>query len=96
MNYPLEELVIPKEVALERAPFEEFKQDLSIVNVQLSDGSVFKNVMLLYPNIVIAVAGSESLPFNPKQVVNVSQSPQKLRRFKDFTWSYWHSHNATN
>ena len=91
--YQLIELEIPKDIAQKNGPFEEFKQDVSIVTVKLKDGSVFERVMLLYPNYVIAVAGKDKLPFKPSEVTYVSQAKNKDRKFKDSTWCFWYDSN---
>jgi hypothetical protein len=91
--YPLNKLEIPPEVAQQNGPFEEFKQDVSIVNVKLESGEVFERVMLLYPNYVIAVAEQTKLPFEPSKVVSVTQDKSENHKFKDSTWCFWYDHN---
>jgi hypothetical protein len=91
--YPLNKLEIPTEVAQQNGPFEEFKQDVSIVTVELVNGVVYERVMLLYPNYVIAVAEQTELPFDPSKVVSVTQRKSKNRKFKDSTWCFWYDHN---
>jgi len=91
--YPLSELQIPLEVAQANGPFEEFKQDVSIVSVRLESGEVFERVMILYPNYVIAVAEHHKLPFSPPSVVEVFQAKSKFRKLKDSTWVYWYDSN---
>ena len=91
--YPLNELEIPKDVAQSNGPFEEFKQDVSIVTVKLQSGNVYERVMLLYPNYVIAVAGEKELPFKPSEVTHVSQAQSQERKFKDSNWCFWYDPN---
>ena len=91
--YPFMELEIPLDVAQANGPFEEFKQDVSIVTVKLNSGEIFERVMLLYPNYVIAVAEHHKLPFKPSDVVEVTQSPRNKRRFEDSSWVYWYNPN---
>ena len=91
--YPINELEIPKDIAQLNGPFEEFKQDVSIVTVKLKDGNVFERVMLLYPNYVISVAEKSELPFKPSEVVLVTQEKSKYRKFTDSTWCFWYDHN---
>jgi hypothetical protein len=88
--YSLNELEIPKDIAQLNGPFEEFKQDVSIVTVKLQNGIVYERVMLLYPNYVIAVADKTVLPFSPLEVVAVSQADNINREFKDSNWCYWY------
>ncbi len=90
--YPLNELEIPTEIAQQNGPFEEFKQDVAIVNVKLESGEIFERVMLLYPNFVIAVAEQTELPFEPSKVVSVTQGKSENRKFKDSTWCFWYDH----
>ena len=89
--YPLDQLEIPMDIAQVNGPFEEFKQDVSIVTVTLADESVFERVMVLYPNYVIAVAEHHKIPFNPSDVVGVHQEARRLQRFKDSSWVYWYN-----
>ena len=93
MIYPLKDLKIPMSVAQSNGPFEEFKQDVSIVSIKTQDGKLFERVMLLYPNYVIAVAEYEKLTFDPSSVVEVTQATKKLRRHKDSNWVYWYDSN---
>ncbi len=91
--YPLIQLEIPIDIAQANGPFEEFKQDVSIVTVTLSNGTVYERVLVLYPNYVIAVADSEMLPFKPSEVVVVHQGSKESCRFKDFNWVFWYDPN---
>ena len=91
--YSLNELELPKGIAQLNGPFEEFKQDVSIVTVELQNGNVYERVMLLYPNYVIAVADKTELPFKPSQVVRVSQAESKNRKFKDSNWCFLYDPN---
>lgn len=91
--YLLNELEIPIEIAQRNGPFEEFKQDASIVTVKLESGDIFERVMLLYPNYVIAVAEQTELPFEPSKVVSVTQDNSENRKFKDSTWCFWYDPN---
>ncbi len=93
MIYPLKDLQIPMSVAQSNGPFEEFKQDVSIVSIKTKNGESFERVMLLYPNYVIAVADHNELPFDPSSVVEVTQAPKKLRRHQDSNWVYWYDSN---
>ena len=93
--YPLNKLQIPMNVAQKNGPFEEFKQDVSIVTVKTTDGRYFERVMLLYPNYVIAVAGYNQLPFDPSSIIEVIQAPQKLRKHNDSNWMLWYDSNKS-
>ena len=90
--YLLKELEAPKGIAQLNSPFEEFKQDVSIVTVRLRNGDLYERVMLLYPNYIIAIAECEELPFKPSEIVEIFQAPQKQRRHKDSNWVYWYDH----
>lgn len=91
--YPLNELEIPLNISQVSGPYEEFKQDVSIVSVKLISGELFDRVMLLYPNYVIAVAECEVLPFCPSDVIEVFQKPSKYRKHSDSNWVYWYDPN---
>lgn len=91
--YSLSELEIPMDIAQKNGPYEEFKQDVSIVTIKTLDGQHFERVMLLYPNYVIAVAEQDRLPFEPSSVVEVTQAPSAMRKHKDSKWVYWYDPN---
>jgi len=70
-------------------PFEEFKQDGSIVSVELVNGKVIERVLLIYPNQVFSVQGETQMPFNPKEVVRVFQTEMDLATRTSSSWSFF-------
>lgn len=80
---------IPDEVFDRDSPFEEFKQDASIVSVILEDDREFSGVLVLYPNYIISVKGYDSMPFDPKNIIKVFQSTVDLQTRSESSWVYY-------
>jgi hypothetical protein len=95
MIYPIESLKIPIALAQRNGPFEEFSQDVAVVSVSLDSGKCFDNVILLYPNYVIAVSGYTELPFNPSNVNAVWQKDKKNRAYRNLNCYFWYDSNKT-
>jgi hypothetical protein len=70
-------------------PFEEFKQDASIVSIRLLNSVVVENVLLLYPNIVAAIKGQSKLTFNHSQIEAVFQTESDLKVRSKSDWVYF-------
>ena len=86
---------IPSPIVERDGPFEEFKQDGAIVSVELADGKIIGQVLLVYPNQVFAVRGCDRMPFDPLQVVRVFQSPEDLRTRTTSKWTFFGAADAT-
>ena len=79
----------PRDVINRFSPFKEFKQDGSIVSVELVCGKVIDKVLLIYPNQVFSVQGETQMPFNPKEVVRVFQTEIDLATRTSSNWSFF-------
>jgi len=86
---------LPANVIERDGPFSEFKQDASIVSVELADGRIVEQVLLIYPNEVWAVRGSAQMPFEPQNVVRVFQSSHDLATRTTSEWAVFGAKNAT-
>ena len=86
---------IPTSVIERFEPFAEFKQDAAIVSVELVDGRIVEQVLLVHPNEVWAVHGSERMPFDPGDVIRVFQTPSDLATRTTSEWVFFGSANAT-
>jgi hypothetical protein len=86
---------LPSEIVERDGPFDEFKQDGAIVTVELLDGRTVGQVLLVYPNQVWAVQNCDAMPFNPREVVRVFQSPQDLNTRTTSGWVFFGATNAT-
>jgi hypothetical protein len=80
---------IPLPVVERDGPFREFKQDASIVSVELADGSTVGRVLLVYPNEVWAVDGANAMPFDPVQVVRAFQTADDLATRSSSEWKFF-------
>ncbi|MDO6566259.1 hypothetical protein Q4561_04260 [Alteromonas sp. 1_MG-2023] len=69
-------------------PFEEFKQDVSIVSVELNSGKKFHQILLMYPNEIIGMNGKTSLPFSIAEVKKVFQTQDDLSKRADMAWMF--------
>ena len=69
-------------------PFNEFKQDVSIVSVELNSGKQFHQILLMYPNEIIGMNGVSSLPFSITEVSKVFQTKDDLSKRADMTWIF--------
>ena len=70
-------------------PFEEFKQDASIVTIELSSGETISNVFLLYPNKILAIKGYSKLPFKLSNIARVYQGAQDLKTRSSSNWQWF-------
>ncbi len=70
-------------------PFREFKQDGSIVSVELVDGTVFKTLLLIHPNIIGAMPGVKSFPFDPQDVARIYQTEDNLINRSTSDWTFF-------
>jgi hypothetical protein len=80
---------IPMDVILRFGPFKEFKQDGSIVSVELADGKIINKVLLIYPNAVFSVQGEKEMPFNQNEVVRVFQTEEDLTTRSSSSWVFF-------
>jgi hypothetical protein len=80
--------LIDEAIILRDGPFAEFKQDVSIVDIELTSGKMFKNILILYPNQIIGMEGSKKLPFEPKDIKKVFQDNNDLKRRGDKSWLF--------
>ena len=76
-------------------PFEEFKQNGSIVSVELANGKIINHVLLIYPNEVWAMQHAQQMPFDPKDVVRVFQTPEDLILRSSSDWAFFGAPDAT-
>jgi hypothetical protein len=86
---------IPPAIVERDGPFSEFKQNASIVSVELADGCTVDQVLLIAPNEVWAVRDNDHMPFNPAQVVRVFQTPRDLETRTTSDWVFFGKRNAT-
>lgn len=80
---------IPLELVEAFGPFEEFKQDASIVNLHLKDGSTFKNALLVYPNELLAIENQATLPFAIEEIECIEQTPDNLLITTTSKWPFF-------
>jgi len=79
---------IDEKIVLRDGPFEEFKQDASVVSVELRSGEKFHKILLLYPNQIIGMQGKDKLPFEPLHVKRVFQSHDDLSERANMSWVF--------
>jgi len=70
-------------------PFDEFKQDGSMVSVELADGRHFTGILVVYPNCIAAMDGHDVLPFDPLQIIRAYQTAEDFRRRSSSSWTFW-------
>lgn len=80
---------IPLAIVERDGPFREFKQDASIVSLELADGRTLGRVLLVYPNEIWAVDGKDELPFDPAQVVRAFQTADDLATRSSSEWRFF-------
>ena len=85
---------IPIHIVDRDGPFSEFKQNAAMVSVKLTDGRTIGQVLLVYPNEVWAVQGSDRIPFDPAQVERVFQAPRDLEIRTTSDWVFFGATNA--
>jgi len=90
-TYSLNELEIPINIVKQYGPFNEFKQDVSFVTVELNNGKKISGVLLLYPNYIIAVEGNNDLPFLPCDVIKLSQTEDDLSKRSSANFVYFYN-----
>ena len=85
------ELELPEEVFERDGPFDEFKQDASIISVELNNGEEYGGVLVLYPNYIIAVEHHKTIPFDPRQIVRAFQTENdRMNRTTSVgNWTIW-------
>ena len=86
---PMAKYEIPLDVIHRYGPFEEFKQDGSIVSVELANGRIFHKVLLVYPNEVFSVQGEKEMPFESGEVVRVFQTEEDLATRSSSNWVFF-------
>jgi len=87
---------IPEDVFDRDAPFDEFKQDVSIVTVVVEEETEFSGVLVLHPNYIIGMKGMKSIPFEPSQIVRVYQTEEDQKMRTDQSWTIWNHPWNTN
>ena len=80
---------MPMAVIERHGPFQEFKQDGSMVSVELADGRHFTGILVVYPNTIAAMAGHATLPFEPSDIVRVYQTAEDSLRRSSSNWTFW-------
>jgi hypothetical protein len=80
---------IPLELVKRYGPFTEFKADASIVSVELASGEIIGQVLLIYPNQVLAIYNKSEMEFDPNSVVRVFQSEEDLKTRTSTSWSFF-------
>ena len=68
--------------------FDEFKQDVSVVSVELKSGEQCHQILLMYPNEIIGMNGMSSLPFAVEEVKKVFQTKDDLSTRADMSWVF--------
>ena len=79
---------IPIETVNLFGPFIEFKQNGAIVSVELESGQIISQVLLIYPNEVLAIQGCKEISFDPETVVKVFQTETDLETRTTSDWSF--------
>ena len=82
-------LEIPSAVVKRDGPFDEFKQDLAFVSVELDDGRIFEHLLILYPNYIIAMRGQTVLPFDPSRITRAFQTKEDCKLRSSSNWTFW-------
>lgn len=80
---------IPLEIVKRYGPFTEFKADAAIVSVELASGEIIGQVLLIYPNQVLAIYNKSEMAFNADSVVRVFQSEVDLTTRTSASWSFF-------
>jgi len=80
--------LIDEAIILRDGPFAEFKQDVSIIDIELTSRKIYKNILILYPNKIIGMEGVRKLPFEPKEIKKVFQDKKDLKRRADKSWLF--------
>lgn len=80
---------IPMDVIHRYGPFDEFKQNGSIVSVELANGKIIHKVLLVYPNEVFSVHGEKGMPFDSDKVVRVFQTEEDLATRSLSSWVFF-------
>jgi len=91
MNYTNEDgfLVLPESVYKRDGPFDEFKQDASIISVETVDGKVFSGILILYPNYIVAMRGQDIIPFDPAMIDRAFQTDADKKTRSSSDWTLW-------
>lgn len=80
---------IPMDVIHRYGPFDEFKQNGSIVSVELANGKIIHKVLLVYPNEVFSVQDEKEMPFDSGEVVRVFQTEEDLATRSSSNWVFF-------
>ena len=80
---------IPIEIVKLFGPFIEFKQNGAIVSLELENGQIINQVLLIYPNEVLAIQGCKKMSFDPDTVVKVFQTETDLKTRTTSDWSFF-------
>ncbi len=80
---------IPIEIVNLFGPFIEFKQNGSIVSVELESGQIISQVLLIYPNEVLAIQGCKAISFDPGTVVKIFQTETDLETRTTSDWCFF-------
>ena len=81
----------PAAVIQRDGPFDEFAKDASIVTVELNDGSVISPVLLVYPDFVGGMPDVDGIPFDPRRVLRIYQTPENLNQCSRSHWTFFTS-----
>jgi hypothetical protein len=84
----MDKVYLDSDITQRDGPFDEFKQDVSIVSVELNSGEKFHQILLLYPNEVIGMKGKSSLPFSPSEVKRIFQTKDDQAKRADMSWMF--------
>ena len=80
---------IPIKMVETFGPFEEFKQNASIIDIHLRDGRTFTNALLVYPNELLAIENHASLPFAIEEIESIEQTPANLLVRTTSEWTFF-------
>ena len=90
---------IPESVYERDGPFHEFKQDASVISVELANGQTIDGLLVLYPNYIARVRDHESLPFEVSSIVRAFQTERDMEIRKCADWYEiahpWDGHGST-
>jgi hypothetical protein len=80
---------IPMKIIKRDGPFDEFKQDASIVSIQLEDNTIFEHVLVLYPNYIISMQDKNEVPFDTSKISKVFQTESDLNMRSSSDWIFF-------
>lgn len=82
-------LTLPEAVLRRDGPFVEFKQDASIISIELADGRQFHHLLIVYPNFIVAMKDHSALPFAPPEIVRAFQTKEDRKMRSTVGWTFW-------